>query len=581
MKTKLSKKNRKLINNNTKIKTQKKFIKNCNKYTKRNNNQLKVLKGGTNKLIDNYSYDENNPFETLINSFNNIYSQNRYAKYVRIHKFSELLMLISNSEPEIKNFLPNFQKYLVEMINTPELLPRKRIDFPPLPSPRLRLVCPKNSTNDNNDNLPLQEIPLYAPLSQYFDIFLFDFDNTVTKGCVSTQNYHPECQSPQELTMDFLNTLNTHDNIETFVSKLFGLERGRLFAQFVTKLIKDNKKVALVISNDSSIVDKCLKLLFAYLNDEFDKDGNLKELKEELKEDLSKKKYTNPFFDPYKRYNKEIYKNIDYEKIMTPKYSTTQSTEKKIFRQTKMEMTVVNNTFANISDGSEEQNGNGIIYDNGVILSTMPTENMEKDFLKLIKDRKIQKQNEPLSPLQLSNHERDNYRKNKLIRRLVFDLSGLSKLFGSSGSIKYDVELLKKAFMFRTIFFDDSSTNIELLSSLEREKNEIPDGEFLQFVSGIKLLSQPKSKMEALSSCEDSKLGFSKFAIDKVLAGVQSLSLNGNIPNVPNMLTLLLPSLEMNNNSTEVLQQYTTFFKTYEQKSLLDSRLVIGDSSEI
>ncbi len=147
-----------------------------------------------------------------------------------------------------------------------------------------------------------------------YDIFLFDFDKTITNGCIDTNIFplhiisHDGTKEGQTtfnfgpLTIDYLRELMPKNykepktnfeaflpNMKKFVEQLFGLKNGYFFAKFVRYLTEQNKKIAIVTLGDPGVIFMCLEILFLYLT----------------KTSKKKHTYSNPFYNPYEELSKE------------------------------------------------------------------------------------------------------------------------------------------------------------------------------------------------------------------------------------------------------------------------------------
>ena len=273
-----------------------------------------------------------------------------------------------------------------------------------------------------------------------FDIYLFDFDKTITSGCVDTTFFPITDEAGTRitgLTIEYLQTImpdSVTDKylaenlgvIRNFVKTLFGEKNGYFFVKFVRYLMENNKKIAIVTLGKTDIILKCLEILFKFMTKE------------------KNSKYVNPFYNPYT--------NRDYAEIMS-------------------EISMIDQIESRLS-------GDSVKHTSGVILSLHPN---GKSSLNSDTSPELRK-----THIERAGAQHGMYKKNKMIRRLVFDLSDMS----SRTDRLSDTEM--QTWFRRTIYFDDDHENIDGLIGLNRRNPKqsigMPiNGEFLADVSGIKI----------------------------------------------------------------------------------------------
>jgi hypothetical protein len=334
--------------------------------------------------------------------------------------------------------------------------PAKR-PLPPLPPPpQLPPQLPQPRRNQDPDSLLYlafkEKYPTEADLDQKefdllkidnkeypvhlvnaYDIFLFDFDKTITMGCVDTRKFpitKDGVTQMNNLTTDYLNfIIDGGQEIQAqFIDTLFGLQNGYFFAKFIRYLAEKDKKFGIVTLGPSDVIHMCLQILFDFLHQTHGKG-------------LFKTGFKNPFYNPYD--------DKTYAGAMGDPHSV-----------------------GAIYDKKADDSGNSKIYKSGVILSLHSAGLNGNAIVK----------NSHTSAAKMQHQQ---YKKNKMLRRLVFDLSGMSGMDGIE-NVNPDNDTIKKTWFTRTIYFDDDPSNIEALTS-EQVLRNYPDNDYLKYISGIKL----------------------------------------------------------------------------------------------
>lgn len=297
--------------------------------------------------------------------------------------------------------------------------------------------------------------PFKVHLVDAYDVFLFEFDKVITRGCVDTLNYPNENGTDtHKLTADEITNMSSDlAKQRKFVETLFGLERGLFFAKFVRYLHEKGKKIAIVTYSDSAIIYACLEALIDCLN------------KLHKKTKGSKDAYINPFYNPYKNHAK----SVEYAKNMG---------------NTSLSSYLIEDKDASMEVDKQEKQGNKIIYENGVILSLNPAGRTKKNGKEL-----------SIDDLRQHNFVSDRVKredgKNKMIRRLVMDLSGMTEVstdnMSSEDMKTYDS--IKRTWFLRTIFFDVDKEHVDKLKTPEDKNDRLPKitDIYLNSVSAIQL----------------------------------------------------------------------------------------------
>ncbi len=318
----------------------------------------------------------------------------------------------------------------------------------------------------------LKPNPGYISILDMFDKFIFDFDNTITRGCISSKrfplrNFDNNSISSGELTHAYFESMERKISQlqerkeedykkkirqirEQFVDDLYGLENGHFFAKLIRYLRNHGKKYAIVTFGVTGIINKCLEILFSVMHEKYSGIG---------KEGFNLKDATffyNPF-DKYRNYTQSLYPR--------PLPNTTNIGEKTFFSP----MTNIHV----MHWWNKTHIGIPLKYESGVILSPNPYELVES--LKGDSLKTPQNEIDNNAKISLLNNdylsEMRDYRKNKLLLRIIADFSDFNTENGVFSIDSPENEKINNAFR-SSIFFDDDANNIVSLKNRQKTSVE-------------------------------------------------------------------------------------------------------------